>query len=368
MRIFRLMVRHVLILSFGLAAAGFSPLTAEQPNGTRATQNAKAAPQRVRTPQPMGVGHAMRPAMPQFQQRQSENPARFVFSAKPKNGEAAVYGDDPSARAIWSTFLTGNISPEIVRWHIEQRRDHEAAERSLAAIPSQEQSERIRQELRNQKRSEYEKMLRRTEFSLTAIGRDKNQATAPNAEPSSGSIAMRLLTGHRNDEMRQWKNTPNEYLTAQNSVPAPFFDSSSPSFSAVSWPNESEYAAAVRSPTEPQTIASPARPIASSAVQRRELIDDEFPAVIRPVSASIAKPSDLQNDLPTEEPATRPSRMKVWRAKPTPHEENGSANAVAAQPLPSDEGQSATSGSGQRNAECGRQSGRSADEGWSPVE
>ncbi len=160
-----------------------------------------------------------------FHERSPENPVRFVFTPQKSTSSdpTAPWDESPSAKAIWSTFLTGDISPELVRWHVNQRKKvewekrvamsqnqgHEGAENfdpnaPLGTIIDQPLAVRTG---KNRTPSEYSQMIHRMEFSLAA----ENGTTPGNSPykgmtaPSSNAILLQLLTGHKNQEMTGWK-------------------------------------------------------------------------------------------------------------------------------------------------------------------
>ncbi|MBQ6620411.1 MAG: hypothetical protein IJH68_09755 [Thermoguttaceae bacterium] len=130
--------------------------------------------------------------------RPSSDPVRFVFAPKKTQLQP---GDDPSALAIWSTLFTGNMSPEIVQWHINQRQRQMALRRAEQSDPAE--AARIREEMREEKLSDYDRMLARTHFSLSSYS-EEEQDLNPDG-PASSAVLAQLLTGRSNRQIQQWK-------------------------------------------------------------------------------------------------------------------------------------------------------------------
>ncbi|MBO7678802.1 MAG: hypothetical protein J6S75_03950, partial [Thermoguttaceae bacterium] len=130
--------------------------------------------------------------------RPSSDPVRFVFAPKKTQLQP---GDDPSALAIWSTLFTGNMSPEIVQWHINQRQRQMALRRAEQSDPVE--AARIREEMREEKLSDYDRMLARTHFSLSPYS-EEEQDLNPDG-PAGSAVLAQLLTGRSNREIREWK-------------------------------------------------------------------------------------------------------------------------------------------------------------------
>ena len=295
--------RPLATIGIALAFGGIcAALSAESPQ----TRSARPSASPSRSP-------SRSPSKPNYKERPSENPVRFVFSSKPEAQNLSAPGADPSAAAIWSTLLTGNISPEIVRWHIHQR----------------QQSEIKTARSRDAKRSEYEKMLRRTEFSLApksnASPLDDSGRPYP-AEPTGGAILARFLTGRENAEIAAWKNEQAHYLAArsangpENSAPHDrgYFQDF-PAEAPRALMNERSMAAAKPPIPRPLSDAVPAAyaeaaPTAELARAERPMVDDHFPAAepktahskIRPASAEIAAENNT---------AKNSGRMKVYRPR-----------------------------------------------------
>lgn len=152
-------------------------------------------------------------------ERNPENPVRFAFAPRDRNTAAPMPWDrNPSAGAVMSTFLTGEISPELVDWHINQRKKtlYEKNHPEFAGAASQRTVG---------ERSEYGEMLHRMEF---VWGNRTPRAEEPAemygygdreyyTDPSNGSILVQLLTGYKNGEIQDWKE--NRALMARRSVP-----------------------------------------------------------------------------------------------------------------------------------------------------
>lgn len=166
--------------------------TAQNPDSRRAPE-ARRVPNTRRAPQRQFRGAARRKAP-----RPSSDPVRFVFSPKKT---PLLPGEDPSALAIWSTLFTGNMSPEILQWHVHQRQWQQAMRYAERNNPAE--AERIREERKEEKRSDYERMLARTHFSLSPYSEEEQDLDF--GEPSSGAVLAQLLTGRSNSEIRQWK-------------------------------------------------------------------------------------------------------------------------------------------------------------------
>ena len=141
-------------------------------------------------------------------ERPSENPVRFAFGAKDASDRSttAPWNRDPSAKAIISTFLTGNISPELVQWHVNQRKRTEY-EKALAArgesLPVYAFSSPYAQRRRQAHSPEYMGMINRMEFSLAE--NDSPYSMQDARDPSGGTILLQLMTGYKNNEMKGWK-------------------------------------------------------------------------------------------------------------------------------------------------------------------
>lgn len=337
-------VRPLTTLGFVFALGGIcAALSAEspQPRSVRspAAANAASAPrsaQNVRSPKGNSTAAARSapprsPSKPIYKERSSDNPVRFVFA--PKQGEQNLSSPDadPSAAAIWSTLLTGNISPEIVRWHIRQRQQG-------GMNPVQ---------ARSAKRSEYEKMLRRTEFSLAPKSNvpalDRNGQPLP-ADPSGGAILARFLTGRNNAEISVWKNEQALYLAARTGNDTQNLSPDFRQYPRANTPNAPAFGrltAAVEPPLpRPLSDAVPAdyvetTPTAALARTERPMVDDHFPVPearaadtgIRPASAEIVSESGA---------AKRSDRMKVYRPRGT-FDETPAADSVSirkVRPLP----------------------------------
>ncbi|MBQ1455620.1 MAG: hypothetical protein IIZ25_07230 [Thermoguttaceae bacterium] len=131
-------------------------------------------------------------------QRPSSDPVRFVFAPKKTQLQP---GDDPSALAIWSTLFTGNMSPEILQWHINQRQRQMALRRAEQNDPAE--AARIREEMRDKKLSDYDRMLARTHFSLSPYSEEEQDLNLDG--PASSAVLAQLLTGRSNREIQQWK-------------------------------------------------------------------------------------------------------------------------------------------------------------------
>lgn len=322
-------------LLFGLfSALSLEGVWAQTPNrGKESAKRSIFSPPDESTPKKRPVPY--RTAVSPFARRQSDNPQRFVFSPKPD--PARPLGADPSAAAIWSTLITGNMSPEIVRWHLYQKQMNQQLQ--AAARTNPQAAERIRESLQEGKRSEYEKMLARTRFSLAP----NRTAGGANPEPSGGAIVARLLTGQQNGEIRRWKEQRAVELAAASRPVYP------PQVAPQIAPSEAQFAAMNRrdallaeAPIPPVAQSPPVRieplPAAEFAAAdpiRRDFLDDGFPAAsIRQVAATVPTERPEVSPLQTlgeEELITRPGAMKVYRLdEPTPRNQN----SVVALPLP----------------------------------
>lgn len=342
----------VMILFAGMAPRGTNRLFAQTPNAVNggmkrsifsppdaAKSNDGANGRAKGTTKKKTVPY--RTATSPMTQRRSENPPRFVFS--PKEDPNRPKGADPSAAAIWSTLITGNMSPEIVRWHLYQREVNQQIQSVARTDPAA--AERIRASLREEKRSDYEKMLARTEFSL-APNRGQN---ATNPEPSGSAIVARLLTGQQNGEIRQWKarqavelaaaTRPSEYLPGAEREAVPMIA-----------PSETQYAAMRQNapvfreapvPPRLESLAARMEPLPESTQTTaaipagREFLDDDFPAApIRQVAATLPnEPTPVRplETLSEDEPVNRPGKMKVYRPRDSSRR---TEDGVVAVPLP----------------------------------
>ena len=206
----------------GQAAASADSPAAAQPVPLRRLGSAPAAaPEapRARRPHPPAAAANRNPRMAKqkpvrVKERRSENPVRFAFAPKntdPQKTAPMPWDETPSASAIMSTFLTGEISPELVSWHVNQRK-RAAYEKQMGKHADEEQNLAAsrRQNPSAENRSEYGDMLRRMEFALGSRsrgGEDPYDGTPFENDPSGGSILVQLLTGYKNGEMKEWKET-----------------------------------------------------------------------------------------------------------------------------------------------------------------
>ena len=201
------------------AASAGSPAAAQPVPLRRLGSAPAAAPDapRARRPRPSAAAASRNPRMAKqkpvrIKERRSENPVRFAFAPKntdPQKAAPMPWDETPSAGAIMSTFLTGEISPELVSWHLNQRK-RAAYEKQMEALPDGEQklAASRRQSAPAKNRSEYGDMLRRMEFAWGGRGAEYMDDGIPaDSDPSGGSILVQLLTGYKNGEMKEWKET-----------------------------------------------------------------------------------------------------------------------------------------------------------------
>lgn len=233
-------------------------------------------------------------AAERIKERPSENPVRFAFAPKKKIQAGPQLETNPPAGAVLSTFLTGEISPELLDWHVNQRK-RARYEQLLAArgeLPAKPRS-----------RSEYGEMLDRMAFSF---GEPAYRDADGYYDPSNGSILVQLLTGHQNGEMRGWKQ---DQIALAQRQPAQIPFQYAPAFPA---PREMMTAGFRPRPAEPlpaRGLRSAAltgntearEPIRTASAEEPRYIDDGFPTGkprragngIRQVSAEIRTPAPL---------------------------------------------------------------------------
>ena len=353
-----------------------NPKPTATPNAAAARNSANSAPNSASRSTAKRAGG---PRNAPKQERAPENPVRFVFAPKEGAGSASSPEGDPSAAAIWSTLLTGNISPEIVRWHIRQRQKNEAqAQRTSIAqrekLPNGENAvpaadalagarrtarsadpawERYQRE-REAKRSNYEKMLRRMEFSLAPKSSrpdDWDGESLP-TDPSGAAILARFLTGRENEEIAAWKKEQALYLAARDTeynAPStlPYFPPIPPEYRPHTPPsgelgNERALVADARPPIPAERPSSiPARlplrtpspetvPAAYAEVAKAEkpnterpMIDDQFPTASPVRAASLNRPN-------AERSAIRPASAQTALAQ-TPSSQTASAQDASDQ-------------------------------------
>ncbi|MDO4585895.1 MAG: hypothetical protein Q4C95_01210 [Planctomycetia bacterium] len=183
----------------------------------------------------------------------------------------------PSAKAIWSTLLTGRYSPEILQWHVEQRKklfvqrpnslnqqnqqnnvlsdnfaykqqprfaykqqprltnppqfqngwrnfEQESSfsdNNNAIVYQNQQQMPQTINDWENKKNSsEYVQMLRRMEFSLSSKNIPTESKSAPITQPPTSAVLAKLIIGHSNDEIKKWKNE-NSQLAFRQAQPKP---------------------------------------------------------------------------------------------------------------------------------------------------
>lgn len=339
-----------------------------------------------------------------FRERPSENPVRFVFAPKPPDGSPQA--ENPSAAAIWSTFLSGEMSPEIVEWHVRKRRETQAEAKRAALqnrrLPSSYST--VSRQKPEKKDADHSK--RRLEFSLAELDRGNSTALVnPLESPSAGAIWVRLLTGRQNREMADWKDERANYLASldrpRNFSPVPI-----PITPMIQdpWENQgpeaiSELLASLTpeaAPPIPETIVEemdfapaprslretesnfPAREVAvmknlpSGHPLSERFVDDSFPTSPPKISATsyshvstrerevdnVRQVSDLSADssqrfpklLPEDAVVYEPGQIKVYRTKESSADDPSvSDESSVARPLPP------------------KRTSKSND-GWSPVE
>ncbi|MGI5832753.1 MAG: hypothetical protein ACOX6D_09550 [Thermoguttaceae bacterium] len=252
-----------------------------------------------------------------LKERKPENPVRFVFAPKTADGaaaEAMPWDKIPSAGAVMSTFLTGEISPEILDWHVNQRKrvDYEKA---VAARDNLTPRPRVR--------NEYGDMIRRMEFSLGERGANPDAyrpsylsahadtyrnayqepysdaypplyASANDGEffaPSNGSVLVQLLTGYKNGEIRNWKENRDTPALRTEMAPLPEI---SP------FPQQAH---AYRQPLPPRPFdrkhaQAPWQVAAGGNIHRAELITDGGNAPIR--TAAAEEPRFVDDNFPAD--------------------------------------------------------------------
>ena len=154
-------------------------------------------------------------------ERSPENPVRFAFAPRDLKGDAAPmpWDQNPSAGAVMSTLLTGEISPELIDWHVSQRKKAFYEKNRTDRLARTEPQRAVRG------RGEYGEMLHRMEF---AWGNRTPRTDEPaemydgyleesEIDPSNGSILVQLLTGYKNGEIKEWKE--NRALMAHRAAP-----------------------------------------------------------------------------------------------------------------------------------------------------
>lgn len=181
------------------------------------------------------------------------------INQKPKSEASS-----PSAKAIWSTLLTGRYSPEILQWHVEQRKklfvqrpnSLNQQNRQNNALPgnfaykqqprltnppqyqngwrnfeqessffnnnnaivyqNQQQMPQTINDWENKKNSsEYVQMLRRMEFSLSSKNIPTESKPVPITQPPTSAVLAKLIIGHSNDEIKKWKNESSQLASRQ---------------------------------------------------------------------------------------------------------------------------------------------------------
>ena len=174
---------------------------------------------RNQTPATRPAQHAHGNAPIRVKERSPENPVRFAFAPRDQKTAASrpmPWDQNPSAGAIMSTLLTGEMSPEVIEWHVNQRKKA-LYEKNHPAELARRQAARGR--------SEYGEMLHRMEFAWGNRS-PRLEETAEmydaydeydGADPSNGSVLVQLLTGYKNGELREWKE--NQALMARHAAP-----------------------------------------------------------------------------------------------------------------------------------------------------
>ena len=276
-------------------------------------------------------------------ERNPENPVRFAFAPRGQKQESASlmpWDANPSAGAVMSTFLTGEISPELVSWHVNQRKKALYEKRNAAQPVSS------RSRAAAHPRSEYGEMLHRMEFAWgnrtpgagERAGLDDIYGEEYYTDPSSGSILVQLLTGYKNGEIEEWKE--NQTLTARRSAPRglpsmpahpavppmPMYAAAPPLPQGMPLPARMGYAytaarAAAGNIRRPEFSAMPGGtdPIRVAAAEEPRFVDDGFPAgtaaphrsPIRQVSAEFRTPVP-RNVLGQGERASRAGQIRVY--------------------------------------------------------
>ncbi|MBR5414882.1 MAG: hypothetical protein IK105_03005 [Thermoguttaceae bacterium] len=195
------------------------PQTAQSAAQTANSRSRARRQNRMPAGRPAQRAHGNAPV--RVKERSPENPVRFAFAPRDQKGYAApaAWDQNPSAGAVMSTLLTGEISPELIDWHVNQRKkafyEKNRADRLARTEPQRAAHGR----------GEYGEMLHRMEF---AWGNRTPRADEPaemydgyleesEIDPSNGSILVQLLTGYKNGEIKEWKE--NRALMAHRAAP-----------------------------------------------------------------------------------------------------------------------------------------------------
>lgn len=195
------------------------PQTAQSAAQTANSRSRARRQNRMPAGRPAQRAHGNAPV--RVKERSPENPVRFAFAPRDQKGYAApaAWDQNPSAGAVMSTLLTGEISPELIDWHVNQRKkafyEKNRADRLARTEPQRAAHGR----------GEYGEMLHRMEF---AWGNRPPRADEPaemydgyleesEIDPSNGSILVQLLTGYKNGEIKEWKE--NRALMAHRAAP-----------------------------------------------------------------------------------------------------------------------------------------------------
>ena len=316
------------------------------PEEAQSTAQADNRRDRARRPNPAPAGRpaarrAQRNAPVRVNERNPENPVRFAFAPRGEKKSAASpmpWDANPSAGAVMSTLLTGEISPELVSWHVNQRKKALYEKRNAAQPVS------ARTRAAERPRSEYGEMLHRMEFAwgnrTPRAGERAGDAYGEEyyADPSNGSILVQLLTGYKNGEIEEWKenqtlmarrNAPRELpLMPMRSAasPMPMYAAASPLPQGAPLPAQSGYThtsarAATGSIRQSELAAMPngTAPIRVAAAEEPRFVDDGFPAgtaaphrnPIRQVSAEFRAPAP-RNVLREGEQVSRAGQIRVY--------------------------------------------------------
>ena len=195
------------------------PQTAQSAAQTANSRNRAHRQNRMPAGRPAQRAHGNAPV--RVKERSPENPVRFAFAPRDQKGDAAPmpWDQNPSAGAVMSTLLTGEISPELIDWHVSQRKKAFYEKNRTDHLARTEPQRAVRG------RGEYGEMLHRMEF---AWGNRTPRTDEPavmydgyleesEIDPSNGSILVQLLTGYKNGEIKEWKE--NRALMAHRAAP-----------------------------------------------------------------------------------------------------------------------------------------------------
>ncbi|MBR2692983.1 MAG: hypothetical protein IKE69_02105 [Thermoguttaceae bacterium] len=190
------------------------------------SDNRRRQSRRNQTPAARPAQRAHGNAPVRVKERSPENPVRFAFAPHDRQTAASrpmPWDQTPSAGAIMSTFLTGELSPEVIQWHVNQRK------KTLYEKNHPDELARSAPRRAADERGGYGEMLHRMEFAWgnrsPRFGEpaemygydDEYGGEYVGADPSNGSVLVQLLTGYKNGEIREWKE--NQTFMARRGAP-----------------------------------------------------------------------------------------------------------------------------------------------------